>query len=269
MMTNSDAGAGTQSGGPVFMLGGVPFQSTTPAAAADTVVQMGLESRHSVRGIPIRLSNAYCLALASQDPAYLDLMANHGLTFPDGFPVAWVARHTGHPEAMQVRGPGLFEDVLERGAEEGLRHYLYGTTDETLEKLSERLHERIPSLQIVGMQTPAFAPVEELAAPEVVATIKQTRPDLVWVGLGTPKQDFVARLLAEQLGVPVLGVGAAFDYSAETLDVAPEALRRVGLEWAYRLYKEPKRLWRRYLFGNARFLTLAAKDYAQYRRGSR
>lgn len=262
--TSTDANLTPSSFG-VVLVGGVPIQTTTPDAAVADVIARGLASREGAAGVPIRLVNAYSITLGNSDRAYGEVLRGEGINFPDGKPVAVVADRLTSVAAEQVRGPELFERTLEAGVAQGVRHYLYGTTQETLDLLTRQLEARFPGVQIVGAEAPAFAPVDELASDEVAQRIREARPDLLWVGLGTPKQDFVAVQLARKVGVPALGVGAAFDFSAGTIPVAPEVLRRFGMEWAYRFATEPRRLWRRYLIGNVQFIRLAAADLLRTR----
>ncbi|WP_394277114.1 WecB/TagA/CpsF family glycosyltransferase [Luteococcus sp.] len=232
------------------------------AEAVDRVLGWAREKRP----MPVRLVNAYSIALGNERGDYGAILRGEGVNFPDGKPVAAAAGWLSGHRARQIRGPELFERVLDAGQTERVRHYLYGTTPETLQKLQETLKQRFPDLVIAGAGAPDFAPVPELASDEVAERIRSTRPDLVWVGLGTPKQDFVAVELARKIGVPALGVGAAFDFSAGTVPAAPSFLRHVGLEWSYRLAKEPRRLWRRYLIGNSQFIALVVRDLLAARR---
>lgn len=236
---------------------GVPFRATALEVAARETVDRCVEHRDAPA---IRLMNAYCVALASDDPEYFALVTSSGINYPDGAPVAWVMRRGGTPEAKQVRGPSFFLKVIELGTARGMRHYFFGTTDETLSLLEERLKKDQPDVVVAGLGAAPFGPVSEILTDEVVEEIRATNPDIVWVGLGTPKQDFVAVELAKRLGVPCAGVGAAFDFAAGTQPEAHPLIRRFGLEWAYRLSTEPRRLWRRYLWGNTRFITLAARQ---------
>ncbi|PYE20198.1 N-acetylglucosaminyldiphosphoundecaprenol N-acetyl-beta-D-mannosaminyltransferase [Williamsia limnetica] len=225
------------------------------SSAVSTVLDAGARGE----SIPVRLSNAYCVALASADQDYRALLNAGGINFPDGTPVVWVMRAKlrkgyGALRAGRVRGPTFFTEVLRATPAAGLSNYFLGTTSTTLEKLERALTVKIPELRIAGKHAPAFGPLNEDFYDRACEEILQSGADLVWVALGTPKQDFVATELARRTGVPCIGVGAAFDFVAGTVREAPVWVQSTGLEWLYRLCSEPRRLWRRYLFGNFRFL---------------
>ena len=178
-----------------------------------------------------------------------------GLVTPDGMPLVWVSRLAGHREVRRVYGPDLMLALCARSLEEGYRHYFYGGGQGVPERLAERLRSRFPGLRIVGSFSPPFRPLTAEEDVEVVNRINDARPDIVWVGLSTPKQE---RWMASHLGrleAPVMvGVGAAFDFHAGLKKQAPRWLQEAGLEWMFRLATEPRRLWRRYLRNNPLFL---------------
>ncbi|MDD9205619.1 WecB/TagA/CpsF family glycosyltransferase, partial [Georgenia sp. 10Sc9-8] len=236
----------------------VPFLASTLDGAAEQLVKYALSNRRNQVGLPVRLANAYSLACASQDAGYLDLLQGPGVNLPDGTPVAWAMGVLGDAPAEKVRGASFFRTVLQRGADRGLRHYFFGTSPETLDKMVRRVTAQSPGLRIAGASAPPMGSVEDILTESVIRSIGDARPDVVWVGLGSPKQDYVARILAERLGLPCIGVGAAFDFVAGTKCEAPRLLQRLGLEWTHRLLSEPRRLWRRYAFGNTRFAMLVA-----------
>lgn len=231
-------------------LGGLAFQPGGPAAAAEYVLKLarGGESEH------VHLANAYTIALADRDNGYRRLI-NEGVAFADGKPITWFSRLARQkPRIQQVRGPQLFLDVLDLGRSVGVRHFLLGSTDELLEQLRARLADRFEGLEIVGSYSPPFRPLtaEEIAYQD--SLVLRSNPDIIWVGLGTPKQDIEASRVALSTARPAVAVGAAFDFTAGAIPVAPVWMQRAGLEWLFRLASEPKRLWRRYLFGNVRFV---------------
>jgi N-acetylglucosaminyldiphosphoundecaprenol N-acetyl-beta-D-mannosaminyltransferase len=181
---------------------------------------------------------------------------NHsGLTTPDGMPMVWAGRRAGIPGGTRVYGPDLMLAVLQRAAQRGWRSYFYGGGAGVADRLAARLRERIPGLQVVGTWTPPFRPLTQEEDDAVVADINARRPDIVWVGLSTPKQERWMAQHEGRLHAPVLiGVGAAFDLHAGLLRQAPRWMQDAGLEWAFRLGVEPRRLWRRYLTNNPRFV---------------
>jgi N-acetylglucosaminyldiphosphoundecaprenol N-acetyl-beta-D-mannosaminyltransferase len=217
-------------------------------------------------GVSVHFANAYSVAIADGDDDYARVFADdHAITFSDGVPVTWIGRRA-FPELEQqwqrVYGPDVMAGVLDRCHRDGLpiSHYLVGGSPETLARLQIEIAERWPGVTIAGAESPPFRP---LTAAEVTAQrnrITTSSAQMVWVGLGTPKQDFAARELANDTQMVVLAVGAAFDFLAGTKSQAPRWMQRNGLEWIYRLATEPRRLFRRYFWGNPRFLVAAARQ---------
>ena len=156
--------------------------------------------------------------------------------------------------------PSFFLDVLDQGRALDVRHFLLGGSEEMLDALTLELQQRFPGVIVAGAESPPFRPLtaEELRAQD--ARITATRADVVWVGLGSPKQEFEAHRLATEMNVVVGAVGAAFDFTAGRVAPAPEWMQRGGLEWLHRLGSEPGRLWRRYLIGNTRFVWIASRS---------
>jgi len=241
-------------------VGSIDFTVLPLTAAIDLVVLLG--SSPQPAGTAIHFANAYNVALADTDQRYRALMASGDLVFSDGTPVVWAGRRL-HPDIAErwtrVYGPDVMSGVLDRGEQAPAggnppRHYLLGGTPHVLAQLEQRIRERWPAALIVGSDSPPFATPskDDLAARD--ERIRASDATLVWVGLGTPKQDFEVRRLASALPVTALAVGAAFDFLAGTTRQAPRWMQRSGLEWSYRLAQEPRRLARRYLWGNPRFV---------------
>lgn len=202
---------------------------------------------------------------ARRDPDYRDLLNMGALNVADGMPVAWAARMLGSRTERFAGTDGMHLAAL-WGVERGLRHYLYGGTPETLERLRRRLEERYPGILIVGSESPPFHPLTDEEVAESVRGMQEAGTQALWVGLGAPKQDLVAYRLRRLHAAPViLCVGAAFDFVAGTMARAPMWMQRTGLEWVHRLGSEPGRLWKRYLIGNPRFVTGVITD--RLRRG--
>ena len=180
-----------------------------------------------------------------------------GLVTPDGMPLVWISRLKKFKRVRRVYGPDLMLACCERSVQKRFRHYLYGGAENVPELLAEKLVARFPGLCIVGTYSPPFRPLTPEEDEDLVARINAAAPDIVWVGLSTPKQerwmrDHVGRLTASAL----IGVGAAFDFHAGLKKQAPYWMQRSGLEWSYRLMSEPQRLWRRYLRSNPLFIAL-------------
>ena len=233
---------------------GVPVTACTPERAADLVVEL---AQTTDRGVDVHLCNAYTLALADADDGYRAMLGRASLNLPDGTPVVWANRLLHRDVAVppqRVRGPDLFLDVFERGVDVDLRHYLLGGTPEVLAALEANLRARFPSARIVGADSPPFRPLTEAENDEQARRIAESGAQVVWVGLGTPKQDWECARLRDRLPAVFVAIGAAFDFAAGTKRSAPAWMQDNGLEWVHRLATEPRRLWRRYLFGNTRFL---------------
>ncbi|GGG29005.1 glycosyl transferase [Rhodococcoides trifolii] len=233
-------------------VGTVPFEVTTLGSAVGTVVNLSVNQE----AVPVRLANAYCVAHASKSEEYNRLLRGRGINFPDGSPVVWAMRlrRTATTRPGRVRGPSLFLKVLDKGRVKEVSHFFLGTTDETLTRLVEQVKILYPGIQVAGTLAPNFGPLDQDFYVDSATAIDAANPDLVWVALGSPKQDFAAARLAELSSRPCVGIGAAFDFVAGTAKEAPKWMQNGGLEWLYRLGSEPKRLWRRYVFGNIRFL---------------
>jgi len=235
-------------------IGSVEFISSTPQEACDHVIAIALrpEGKH------VHLANAYTVALADQSHHYRATMAAPALNFPDGKPIGWFSRLRRHsPRLNQVRGPQLFLDVFDQGRFHGIKHFLLGSTPEVLSALERELTTKFPGVEIVGLESPPFRALTASEHEEQDALIMASGAHIVWVGLGTPKQDVEAHRIADRLPVVAVAIGAAFDFAAGTLKSAPEWMTKSGLEWVFRFSREPRRLWRRYVFGNARFIKAA------------
>ncbi len=171
-----------------------------------------------------------------------------GLVVPDGMPLVWMSRALGYSGTQRVYGPDLMLAMSKVSAERGYRNFYYGGNDRVADQLKSALVKRFPGLNVVGTCTPPFRKLTDQEDREIIARINDAKPDIVWVGLSTPKQEYWMAEHMGHLNAPVMvGVGAAFDFHAGTKMQAPVWIRSNGLEWAYRLATEPKRLWRRYL----------------------
>lgn len=255
---------------PVVECLGVPITAHTRESAADHVLHLSRrirETRHAQpdppealtarQGSDVHLSNAYTLALADQDTELRGLLRSASLNLPDGQSVVWANQllHRGRTlPGTRVYGPDLLLDVFALSQNTDVRHYLLGSTPQVLEGLHRELRRRFPRARIVGTCSPPFGPLTAEELRRQAEDIRAADADIVWVGLGTPKQDRWAADLCAQLPVVAVAVGAAFDFIAGTKRQAPPWIQNNGLEWLFRIGSEPRRLWRRYLFGNARFV---------------
>jgi N-acetylglucosaminyldiphosphoundecaprenol N-acetyl-beta-D-mannosaminyltransferase len=207
---------------------------------------------------------------AQENAATMEAVMAATLAVPDGMPLVWALRALGHGEATRVYGPDLMAHYCARSARTGTRMYLYGGRGDTeRELLADRLRERYAGLEIVGGASPPFTPLTLQEDERLLADIDASGAQVVWVGTGQPKQEQWMHRMRPRLQAPLLiGVGAAFDFHAGLVRQAPPWMGRSGLEWAYRLSREPRRLWRRYARYNPRFLIAFARQYAHYRRHS-
>jgi exopolysaccharide biosynthesis WecB/TagA/CpsF family protein len=215
-------------------------------------------------GLDIHQCTAHTLSEADRDPALLDLLRSASINFPDGKSVVWANRLVHHGLGLpteRVYGPDLVADVVELGQDAGLRHFLLGSTPDVLDRLETNLLARYPRAIIVGTESPPFRELDPSERRHQADRIRASGAQIVWVGLGTPKQDREAARLAATLPLVAVAVGAAFDFIAGTKSQAPRWMRDNGLEWTYRLASEPRRLWRRYLFGNTRFVVAVARRW--------
>lgn len=178
----------------------------------------------------------------------------------DGMPIAKMALKRGI-ECERCGGPDIMIKIIERGIPMHKRHYLYGSSPETIKRLELNLKELFPEIQIVGKFAPPYRELTAEEDREVVSWINAAKPDYVWVGLGAPKQDLWMQAHQHVFHNCILmGVGAAFDFYSGTVKRAPEFMRNLGFEWLYRLLREPGRLWRRYLLNGPKFLVIRHKD---------
>lgn len=200
-------------------------------------------------------------------PALRDIVNGSGLATPDGMPLVWLGKLYGQ-HVERVYGPDLMLALCESGQARGYRHFLYGGAAGVPEVLAAKLEARFPAIQIVGTYSPPFRPLSESEEHDIVAMIDASEADIVWVGLGTPKQDYWVAKFRPLLQAPVLiAVGAAFDFHAGRIKQAPRWMQRSGLEWFFRLTQDPRRLWKRYIFGNPRFVYLVLRQLIRQRKG--
>ena len=202
-------------------------------------------------------ANVHGVIEAWRDPALRRVYNRAGLTVADGMPLVWVGHWRGYRAVRRVYGPDLMLELAAHAAEAGHRCYLYGGSSGVADALAATFRTRFPGLRIVGTDAPPFRPLTADEDAEAVRRINAARPDIVWVGLGCPRQERWMAAHRDQLDAAVLvGVGAAFDFHAGRVPQAPRWVMRIGLEWLFRLFQEPRRLWRRYLLYNTLFVAL-------------
>jgi len=232
---------------------GIPIWPLTASQAADRIVSSALDGRP----FETHLCNAFTLSLISDDRELADALQRADLNLPDGAPVAWLGRRVG--VRGPVRGSTLVTEVATRGRDRGLRHFLCGGAPGVADAMAARLQARVPGTLVVGTLSPPFKALTEKDLDDLALEINEAQAQVIWIGLGTPRQDYAVPELARRCDAAVVPIGAAFNFWAGTVREAPAALQGHGLEWTYRLAAEPRRLWRRYLIGGPRFARLAWK----------
>ena len=251
------------SGFPTRFIGPVRFRVAPLSAAISSLCALAQQPQ---RATSVHFANAYSVALADSDPTYATVLsASDSLTFSDGVPVTWVGKRAFPDLASQwqrVYGPDVMTGVFDQCQDNDLpiSHYLLGGAPETLAALVNAIQQRWPKVRIAGAQSPPYRPLSVEEKAHQRNQIQDSGATMVWVGLGTPKQDFVTQELTSELNAVVLAVGAAFDFLAGAKPQAPKWMQRTGTEWLYRLITEPRRLARRYFWGNPRFLIAASRE---------
>ena len=220
--------------------------------SAVSVLQSAIESR--TKGY-VCVTGVHGVTEAQSDPSFRAILNHALLNTPDGMPMVWIGRGSGFREMERVYGPDLLLEVCAASESTGWKHFFYGGGPSTAEMLSDVLRSRFPRLQIVGTHTPPFRPLTAAELEQFQAQISATRPDIIWVGLSTPKQELFMASTLSRLDVPVMiGIGAAFDLISGKVRQSPRWIQRSGFEWLYRTLQEPRRLWKRYFKNNPLFI---------------
>jgi len=194
------------------------------------------------------LSGVHGVMECKRDPALATIFADAALVAPDGMPTVWVGRHQGHPDMERVAGPDLMLEVISREEFRGYSHFLCGGKEGVAEELRDQLNAHYPDVQIVGTYCPPFSPMSPAQEEEFLSSINSVHPDIVWVGISTPKQEkFMDRYLPLLDTTLMFAVGAAFDFHTGSIADCSDWIKHSGLQWLHRLLQDPKHLWRRYL----------------------
>jgi len=232
---------------------GVGINAITMSQA---LAQISVWIAHQARQY-VCVCNVHTVMECQQDVAVRQAVNRAGLATPDGMPLVWLAKRSGRQKVERVYGPDLMLELCRLSVERGFSHYFYGGAPGVPELLAETLQARFPGLQIAGTCSPPFRPLTPTETRQTVGQLNQAGPDIIWVGLGTPKQDLWMAAHRPKLSAPLLiGVGAAFDFYTGRVRQAPRWMQKAGLEWLFRLGQEPGRLWYRYLVYNPLFISL-------------
>lgn len=221
-------------------------------------VQLIEQNIETLRGQYICVSNVHTTVMGYENKEYQKIQNNAAMALPDGKPLSVVSRKRGYIQAERVTGPDLMRELFER--ENGLRHYFYGGSPETLAKLKENLIKNYPQIIIAGMVSPPYRTLTDEEEKKDIAAINESGADILWVGLGAPKQEQWMAAHQGRVNAVMIGVGAGFDYHAGVIERAPEWMQKLSLEWLYRLLQDPKRLFKRYWDTNLKFLRLVRKE---------
>jgi N-acetylglucosaminyldiphosphoundecaprenol N-acetyl-beta-D-mannosaminyltransferase len=203
----------------------------------------------------ISITGVHGVMEAQNDERFRKILNGSFLCTPDGMPMVWMGKIHGHKEMRRVYGPDLMLEVCAWGEKNGCRHFFYGGAPGVAEQLAEKLKARFPKMEVAGTFTPPFRPLNAEEERQLAEMVRTARPDILWVGLSTPKQErFAAEYLSKLDATLIIAVGAAFDFHSGRVKQAPKWMQRSGLEWFYRLCQEPRRLAKRYFKNNPLFV---------------
>jgi N-acetylglucosaminyldiphosphoundecaprenol N-acetyl-beta-D-mannosaminyltransferase len=225
-----------------------------------TVINHILELAHAGKGGYVCVANVHVVIEAENDPRFAELVNDADLVLPDGTPLVWMQRLQGNDNAMQVRGPSLMPMLMERAAAVKLSVGFLGGRPQVLEKILARSAEDLPGLDVAYKNSPPFRELTEVDNAAISDDINAAGVQILFVGLGCPKQERWMAANKGKINAVMIGVGAAFDLYAGNIREAPRVVSKLGLEWIFRLVQEPRRLFSRYLFVNPRFVWLAARQ---------
>ena len=218
------------------------------------------DSLDDLQGKYVCVSNVHTIVMAHEDEKYRSIQNGAVMVLPDGKPLSMVQKKRGFIEAEKVSGPDLMPEIFRISEEAGYTHYFYGSTEETLDKLKLKLKRQFPNLKILGTYAPPFRSLTEQEDIGIVAAINAADADFLWVGLGAPKQEIWMSEHEDKVHSLMIGVGAGFDFHAGTVKRAPKWMQNCCLEWLYRLFQDPKRLFKRYAVTNVKFLSYLWKE---------
>lgn len=215
---------------------------------------------NNARGKYICAANAHTTVMASKDDSYRIIQNSSFLTLPDGKPLSVIGKKRGYKDIDRVTGPDFLEEILKETENTDNKHYFYGTSEEELNRFIDVIKEKYPSLNIVGIEPSKFRELTEDEENQLIEDVNKSNVDFVWIALGAPKQEIFCSKLSNKTNAVWIGVGGALNVISGVIPRAPKWMQDHGLEWLYRLSKEPKRLFKRYLVTNTEFLWYLFKD---------
>lgn len=209
-----------------------------------------------LRGSYICVSNVHTTVMSYENEQYRNIQNNAAMALPDGAPLSICSRKRGFSQAQRVTGPDLMLELLKAGsgADMPLRHFFYGSAQQTLDAMRQRIENDYPDAVIAGMYSPPFRELSEDEDEKITELINRAEPDILWVGLGAPRQEEFMYRHRGIINAVMIGVGAGFDYLAGNIKRAPKLMQRLSLEWLYRFIQDPVRLWQRYVTTNIKFI---------------
>ncbi len=241
---------------------GVRISAINIPLACEAICRWVQEKRHAY----VCVAPVSTIVECQENKDYKKIINNANMVTPDGMPLVWYGRWKGNKIIRRTYGPDLMLTLCEAGQKTGVRHYFYGGTEKTLDLLKEKLRQKFPDIKVVGQHAPPFRSLTLQEDDSIVEEINRLNPDIVWVGLGSPKQDFWMEYHRNKIQAPVMiAVGAAFNFLSGVVPQAPKWMQNRGLEWIFRLCSEPRRLWKRYLVGNTKFVFYVLKDFFRNR----
>ena len=244
----------------MMLVVGARVNSTSYSQATGTILDWSTrrESRY------VCAANVHMLMESYDSPGYSQIVNSADIVTPDGMPLVWMMRMKGYPDQQRVYGPTLMLHVLEAAARKNVPVGFYGSSPKVLQSLLARLQARFPNLEVDYSFSPPFQEINQKEDAEIVECINASSARILFVGLGCPKQEIWMSEHRGRIQAVMLGVGAAFDFHAGVKAQAPAWIQKIGLEWLFRLVIEPRRLWKRYLYHNPRFVFLATLDLLTY-----
>ena len=226
-----------------------------------------LKNAFSLKSLYITVNNVHTVIEGVLNKRYQEAINNSFMSLPDGKPLSVVAKLKGEKNITRIFGPTFFEKTLEWGQKDGIKHYFFGSSGETLNKMKKEINRRFPSAKIAGFLSPPYREFTEEENKLFINAMNESKSDIFWIGLGAPKQEMWMYENIEKLNRGVMvGIGAGFDYLAGNTKQAPEWMKNSSLEWLYRLYQEPGRLWKRYFVTNTLFIIYITLEFLGIKR---